>query len=90
MTKSSAPRRESGIPPLPPTYWNHQVDGKIEVNLWGSGSCGQHLDVKELRGWWAGRVGFCQPSRPRPWSRSQSPVDKVRCHNRFVDLDGEN
>src|ERR1700756_5290450 len=36
--------------PPPPIYWNHRVSGKMQFDLWGSITCGQNLDVKELTG----------------------------------------
>ena len=40
-----------GVPPLPVILSNHRVSGKLPKNLWGTMSCGQNLDSKELRGW---------------------------------------
>src|SRR5208282_2380286 len=36
--------------PLPPIYWNHWISVKMTTDLFGSASCRQNLDVKELRG----------------------------------------
>ena len=42
-------KRELRKAPLPPpVYWNHRVRGKSRNNLWGTITCGQNLDVKEL------------------------------------------
>jgi len=45
----------------------------------------KNLDTKirETNDFEAWRIGLCQPSRPRPWSRRWSGVGKVRCHSRF-------
>jgi len=40
-------------------------------------------EAKDLGAW---RVGVCQPSRPRPWSRKWGAVDKVGCHNGLVEI----
>ncbi len=39
-----------GAPPSPWVYLNHRVSGKSIKNLWGTISCGQNLDTKELGG----------------------------------------
>jgi len=39
----------SRVPPSPSVYWSHRVSGKPTSNLWGTITCGQNLDVKELR-----------------------------------------
>ncbi len=38
-----------GYPPPPLVYWSHRVSAKLRKNLWGAITCGQNLDVKELR-----------------------------------------
>jgi hypothetical protein len=43
--------RPRGNPPSPVILWNHRVSGKSPKNLWGTISCGQNLDFKELSGW---------------------------------------
>jgi hypothetical protein len=37
------------VPPPPGIYWNHRVSVKSVSNLWGTITCRQNLDVKELR-----------------------------------------
>lgn len=37
--------------PSPSVYWNHRLRAKMQINLWGTITCGQNLDVKELAGW---------------------------------------
>jgi hypothetical protein len=39
------------VSPPSRSIWNHRVSGKSRNNLWGSITCGQNLDVKELKGW---------------------------------------
>src|SRR5271169_669106 len=41
--------RLRGVPPSPMVYWNHRVSVKSPNNPWGTVTCRQNLDVKELR-----------------------------------------
>ena len=36
------------VPPSPPIYWNHGLSGTTQFDLWGTITCGQNLDFREL------------------------------------------
>ena len=67
---------ERGTPP-PPVYWNVEVRGKFENNLWRSVSYGQNLQKERVRSQPKVRASAPHPSG---WFQAGAVDVKVRCH----------
>jgi hypothetical protein len=72
-----------GYTPLPPVYLNHRISAKMTTDLFGSISCGQNLDVKELRGRPVGTSWLVPTVTASTMIADLNLGDKVGCHKRL-------
>ncbi len=86
MADRSLACRESGVYPLPPICWNHGVGGKMAIDLWGSISCGQNPDVKELRRRFVGARWLLPTVTASTMIADLNLADKVRYHRELVEM----
>jgi hypothetical protein len=58
----------------------------MEINLWGLISCGQNLDVKELRERFAGTSWLVSTVTASAMIADLELAGKVGCHNGLVEI----